>query len=242
MTRTLPAATTVTLAATVALAAWVGAVPLAAALMVTTLGLALGWPRLLGLPTQRGSATVLSACGAVAVLVVAGAPAADPLRWLPSVLALSVLAAFAHQLLRRDMRPRLVESVTGVVAGVVCVELGAAWLAVLDHGGDQVVLAAAAAVAAAAVATVLPWPQRYTDPLAVVAGAVFGALAAQVLDEVASAPAGLLGLALGAVVAGLDRLFLHLPATTSRRAGVAGGAAVVSGCGVVAYLGSRLLG
>lgn len=242
MTRILPAATTVALAAAVALTARVGAVALVAALLLTTLALALGWPRLLRLPTQRGSATVLTACGAVAVLVVSAAPADAPLRWLPSVLALSVLGAFVHQLLRRDMRPRLVESVTGVVAGVVCVELGAAWLGVLDHGGDQVVAAAAAAVAAAATATVLPWPQRYTDPLAVVSGAVFGALAAQGLDGVASAPAGLLGLALGAVVAGLDRLFLHLPATTSRRAGMAVGAAVVSSCGVVAYLGSGLLG
>lgn len=241
MSRRLPAAATGTMAAAVALSAWAGPGPLAATVLATTLALALGWPRLLGLPTQRGSATVLSTCGAAAVLVVALAPGA-PLQWLPSVLAVSVLAAFAHQLLRRDMRPRLVESVTGVVAGVVCVELGAAWLAVLDHGGGQLVAAAATAVVAAAVATAMPWPQRYTDPLAVVAGAVFGALAALALAEVDLAPAGLLGLALGAVVAGLDRLFLHLPATTSRRAGIAVGASVVSGCGIVAYLGSRLVG
>lgn len=242
MSRILPAAATVVLAAAVALAAWGGPVPLAAAVLATSLAQGLGWPRLLGLPTQRGSASVMATCGAVAVVVVALTPGGSPLQWLPSVLALSVLAAFAHQLLRRDMRPRLVESVTGVVAGVVCVELGAAWLAVLDHGGGQLVAAACAAVAAAAVATAMPGPQRYTDPLAVVAGAVFGALAALALPQVEVAPAGLLGLSLGAVVAGLDRLFLHLPATTSRRAGVAVGASVVSGCGIVAYLGSRLVG
>ena len=45
-----------------------------------------------------------------------------------------------------------------------------------------------------------------------------------------------LGLAVGGVVAGLDRLFLHLPSTTSRQAGLSVGAAVISACGPVVYL------
>src|SRR3712207_7517865 len=41
------------------------------------------------------------------------------LRELPEVLALAVLLAFVHELLRRDGRERLVESVAGAAAGVV---------------------------------------------------------------------------------------------------------------------------
>lgn len=242
MTRIVPAATALLLAALVALTAAVGIPLLVAALLVTTTALATGWPKLLGLPTQRGSTTILAVCGSVAVLVVALTPDEPRLRWLPSVLALSVLAAFGHQLLRRDMRPRLVESVTGVLAGVVVVELSAGWVAVAAaEGGLEIVLVATSALAAAALATVVPWPQRLTRPLAVVSGAVFAALAAAFLTGPAPVHAAVLGLAAGSVVAGLDRLFLNLPTTTSRQAGVCVGAAVVAACGAVVYLAARVL-
>jgi len=237
----VPAAAVV-LAALVAVTAVAGPVLLVAALLVTTVALATGWPSLLGLPTQRGSTTILSLCGSVAVLVVALTPDEPRLRWLPSVLAMSVVAAFTHQLLRRDMRPRLVESITGVVCGVVVVELGASWIAVsAADGGPQLVLSATAALAAASLATALPWPQRYSGPLALVAGAAFAALVASALADVGSGPAAVLGLCLGAVVAGLDRLLAHLPTTTSRQAGVSVGAAVVSASGSVVYLAAGLL-
>ncbi len=129
MTRIVPSAAAAVLAVLLAVGALAGPFLLSASLLVAVVALATGWPNLLGLPTQRGSTTVLSLCGAGAVLLVSLDPGDAGLSWLAAGLAMSVVATFAHQLLRRDMRPRLVESVTGVVSGVVVVELVAGWVA-----------------------------------------------------------------------------------------------------------------
>jgi len=246
VTRIVPAAAALGLAGLVAVTAVAGAPLLAGALLVTTVAMAAGWPHLLALPTQRGSTTILALCGSVAVLVVVLTNGEPRLRWLPSVVAMSVLAAFLHQLLRRDMRPRLVESITGVVCGVVVIQLGASWLAVVAaDGGRQLVLAATAALAGATVTTVLPASQRVTLPFAMVSGSVVAALVAGVLgggpSSLDALPAAVLGLVLGAVVAGLTRLAGSLPTTSSRQASVSLGAAVVSAGGAVTYLAARLL-
>ena len=242
MTRVVPAAVALVLAGLVALAATAGVNVLAAALVVIVVVVASGWPGLLALPTQRGSTTIISLCGAVAVAVVALTRGEPLARWLPVVLALSVIVAFWHQLLRRDMRPRLVESVTGVIAGVVVVELAAGWVAALrSPAGLDAVLVGAAAVAAAAAATALPWPQRLTGPMALVAGAAFAALAGTFLPLLAT-DAALVGVAVAVVVAAFDRLLTHLPTATSRQAGTAIGAASVASAGIVVYLVSRVVG
>lgn len=242
MTRVVPGLTAVALSGLVALAAVAGPNVLAAALVVVVVVVASGWPGLLSLPTQRGSTTIISLCGAVAVAVATLTTDEPLLRWLPVVLALSVIVAFWHQLLRRDMRPRLVESVTGVISGVVVVELAAGWAAALTSpAGLDVVLVGAAGVAAAAAATALPWPQRLTGPTALVAGAAFGSLAAKPLPVLALDGAAV-GVGVAVVVVALDRLLTHLPTATSRQAGFAIGGAAVSSVGVVVYLVGRVVG
>ena len=242
MTRLVPALAAVVLAGLVALAATAGPNVLAAALVVTVVVVASGWPGLLSLPTQRGSTTIIALCGAVAVAVATLTENEPLLRWLPVVLAISVIVAFWHQLLRRDMRPRLVESVTGVVSGVVVVELAAGWAAALrSNAGLDVVLVGAAAVGVAAVATALPWPQRLTGPMALLAGAAFAALVAKFLPLLAVA-AAVIGLACAVVVVAFDRLLTPLATATSRQAGLAIGAAGVASSGVVVYLLGRVVG
>lgn len=241
MTRIVPSAAAVVLACLVVVGALAGPFLLAASLLVAVVALAAGWPTLLGLPTQRGSTTVLSLCGSGAVLLVALNPGNRGLSWLAAGMALSIVATFGHQLLRRDMRPRLVESVTGVVSGVVVVELVAGWLAA-GYQDMELVLAAAAAVIAAAIALGVPWPPRVIGPVTLVAGAGVAALAASFLSEVATGPAAVMGLVVGGVMASYDRLFTALPSATSRQAGVAIGAAGVCSAGAVAYLLARVLG
>lgn len=241
MTRIVPSAAAAVLAVLLAVGALAGPFLLSASLLVAVVALATGWPNLLGLPTQRGSTTVLSLCGAGAVLLVSLDPGDAGLSWLAAGLAMSVVATFAHQLLRRDMRPRLVESVTGVVSGVVVVELVAGWVAAGQQTPELVVTAAAAVVAVAG-ALALPWPQRVTGPFALVVGATFAALAAGILDDVAGAPAAVMGAVVAGVMASFDRLFTALPSATSRQAGVAIGAAQVCSSGAVVYLLARVLG
>lgn len=242
MTRAVPAVTAVLLAALVALGAAAGAPVLVAALLLVVVAVASGWPTLLSLPTQRGSTTIIALCGAVAVTAVAFTEDEPLLRWLPGVLALGVIAAFWHQLLRRDMRPRLVESVTGVVSGVVAVELASGWLGALHApGGAPLVLMGAVAVAAASAATGLPWPQKLTGPIAIVAGGAFAALAGRLLPTLHAVPSAAVGLVVALLVVGLDRLLGQLPTATSRQTGITMGATQVATTGVVVYLVWRVV-
>jgi hypothetical protein len=240
--RTVPAATAVALSVLVAVAAAAGPLALAAALTMAVVAVAAGWATLLNLPTPRGSTAVIALGGGLCVGVAALTVEPPYLRWLPSVLALSVIGEFVHQLLRRDMRPRLVESVTGVVCGLVVVSLGAGWLGALHASGDaDLVFAGAAAALGAAAATGLPWPQRVTGPSAVVAGAAFAALAGRLLPELTAVPMALLGLGVGVVVAGLDRLLAHLPTTGYLPSAIAMGTVPVAASGFVVYTLGRLV-
>lgn len=251
MTRLVPALTGAAVAVLVAGAAAGGTAPLVAALVLLTVLLAWGWAALLGLPSPRGSRAVVALSGAVSVGVVAVSTDPPYLRWLPSALALSVLAEFTHQLLRRDMRPRLVESVTGVVTAVVVAAMAAGWLGALRlHGGPfeglggglGVVLIGAAAAFASTLATGMPWPQRVTGPSAVLAGLAFAALVGRLLPDYGALGAAALGAAVGVVTAALDRMLAVLPASRQVPAALAAGTAPVAASGLVVYVLGRLLG
>jgi hypothetical protein len=225
-----------------AVAAAAGTAALVAALLLAVVAVASGWATLLSLPTPRGSTAVIALGGAVAIAVAAMTDSPPYLRWLPSVLAITVLVEFGHQLFRRDMRPRLVESVTGVVSGVVVVALGAGWLGSL-HADDTAGLALCGAAAAlgATAATGMPWPQRITGPSAVVAAAAFGALAGRLHPDAGALPAAVAGLGIGIVVASLDRLLANLPTARQLPAAVAMGTAPVAASGMVVYTLGRLV-
>jgi hypothetical protein len=242
VTRAAPAASGAALSVLVAVAASAGTIPLVAALILAVVAVASGWATLLNLPTPRGSTAVVALAGAVAIGIAAMTGEPPYLRWLPSVLALGVVAEFVHQLFRRDMRPRLVESVTGVVSGVVVVSLGAGWMAALHSmDGAGLVVGGAAAALGATAATGLPWPQRITGPSAVVAAAAFGALAGRLLPEHHAIPMAILGVGIGVVVAGLDRLLAHLPTAGYLQSAVAMGTAPVTASGLVVYTLGRLV-
>jgi len=240
--RLVPALTGVALCLLLALGATAGLPALAAALLLATVAIAVGWATLLNLPTPRGSTAVIALAGAVGVTVAAVTDTPPYLRWLPGVLAVAVLIEFGHQLLRRDMRPRLVESVTGVVTALVVVAFGAGWLAAWhDDGGTGVVLVGAAAALGASAATGMPWPQRLTGPSAVAAATAFAAVAGKLLPDERALPAALVGLAVGVVVVAFDRLLSALPSSVQVTASVAMGTAPVVACGMVVYALGRLV-
>lgn len=244
------------MAALVIASATLGTAWLVLVLLVVVTVFAAGWPTLLGLPTQRGSTTVLALCGTAAVLVVAvtgglgseiGVPeSADvapmqQLRWLAPVLALSVVVAFTHQLLRRDFRPRLVESVTGVVSGVVVVSLASGWLAcALVPSGTGLTHTAALAAAAAALAGSLPVPRLIVKPLLAIAAATGAAVAVALTLALPLWPGVATGLLIGVVTAAFDRLFATLPTASSRAAALAHAAGLVCTAGGVTFLTAGL--
>jgi hypothetical protein len=230
------------LAGLVALSAYSGVSVLGAAVALVVLATALGWAPLFELPGRVGSGVVVAVAGWAGVaLALAVQYRVRPLAAFAELLAVAVLIAFVHEILRRAPREALVESLTGTFAGEVVVVLAGAWVLVPRTGvGVAGVLVGAVAVGGARLATALPWPGAVTGWIGLVAGTVGAAIAAMIVSPVHVGPGAVIGVAVAAVVAGLDRL-LALPAAARGTAAlVASSAAPVAAAGVVAYAVARL--
>ncbi|KNX38227.1 hypothetical protein [Luteipulveratus halotolerans] len=105
----------------------------ALALVFGALVLAVGWPRLLALPSARGVQVVLL----LTALALAGVSVLGDdergLRWLPTVLAAALIGSFLHQLVRPDGRPRLVATLAGTCLAIGLLGSGAFYLATMDE-------------------------------------------------------------------------------------------------------------
>jgi hypothetical protein len=233
---------------------WVaGPVPGVSVVVLLVAVLAWGWPPLLGLPGSRGSGAVLVVGGAASLAAVTLTRSEPRLRWLALAVAGALLGAFVHQLARRDGRPRLVDSVSGEVAGVVLLASLSTVGALPDSPvGPDGVLVWAAAVAAALVTQV-----RSTSPVMVPVGVLAGAAGGAVAGAVAGAASGALaagtsagvgpvpGLVAGAFVAGVavmvQRLLTPLPAAVRGPGWLAVAVAPVAASGLVGYVALRLM-
>jgi len=226
-------------AATVALAGYASLDVLTGLVLALGLVFASGWPRLLSLPTARGGSLVIALVALAAVVVVRAGTFGD----LAVVMGLAVVAAFVHQMARRDGRPRLVESVAGVVSGTVVVVSAAGWLAV-EEGvvSAELVVTAAAAIAAAAAVTAVNAATRLVAALATVVGGAVGLLTGALLGDVGPVPGLLVGLAAGILTAALHILFGRFPASRRVRPALAAALLLVLASGVPVFVVSRLLG
>lgn len=238
---------TVVFAALLALATTADHALGAAAVAWGGLALAWGWPELLGSSSRFGSSFAIGLAGVAAPAVVALTPEEPYLRHVPVVVAGAVLAMFFHQILRRDGRPRLTQSVAVGAAGIAVAVIGAAWVPIgRTFGGSEVVVVVAIALAVSAVADlaapldkVRPWMLAAAALLGIVAGGVSGS----VLQEVGVLP----GVVLGVVAAGLAHLMRRvlcvLPPIRGLRGQLTAAAASVLVTGVpVSVLATVLLG
>jgi hypothetical protein len=208
----LSAVLSVALAAAIAVAGYAGPWIAVGAGVLCVVVLAIGWPDLLRLPDRIGSTLLVGLTGVAALVVaeVSPATAVDPSRPLSTfaaVLAVALLLAFVHELVRQDGRHDLVESLTGTFTGQVIAILAAGWvLLVRVPDGQDGVLIGAAAVALGRLVTLLPIPEP-AAPWAGVVGAGLAAMAAAVvLGSVAPAKGLVVGACVGGVAAAVDRL------------------------------------
>ena len=223
----------------IGLTSMAGPALLALALACATVVLAWGWPGTLGLPTPRGTVAVLLTGGAAVLLSVALREESPWLTWLPAALAVSMIAAFLHQLLRRDGRPRVAESVSSVVLGLA-VLTSAVFLVPLSRteAGSVLIIAGVGAAAVSAVTDLLghyeplrPW----TPPLALVGGGLFAVAVAAVSGETWSALL-LVGVACGGVSHAVRAVFAVLPTLAHARPRLVAALASVLVVGVVPYV------
>ncbi len=232
---------TAVVVALVGLAAYAGTgVALAAAVVIVVL-LAWGWPSLLDLPSPRGTTSVLAVAGTASAVAVSRTQAEPRLEWLALALAGGVVAEFVHQLLRRDGRPRLVESVSGTVAGVVVLGSGAAVLGLpRTPAGAAGVLTWALPVAAGTLVLLAPLPGRITLPVGLAVGLLVGGLVAG-LVEVETVAAGLVcGGVSTAVALMVHRLLVPLPSAGRAPGWLALAVAPLATSGMAGYVALRL--
>lgn len=208
-----------------------------------------GWPGLLALPSPLGTSVVM-AFGTAAAVVAAVSSRTEPfLRWVPAALGLSLAGAFAHELARRDGRPRLVESLSATITGVAVVAGGASLLPLpLVLRGPAAVCAALGAVAAGALMELTGLFGSQRPPRLRRALPVAGVLLGLAVGAVVGGLGGLgplAGMLLGGVcacVSALSRLVLApLPTMSGPRSQLVSGTVSVLVCGVVAYLLTRVL-
>ena len=240
LARPLTMVTTMAFAALVGLTAYASPGFVAVSVALAGLVLAWGWPQLLSLPSPRGTSTVLAVGTVLMTAAVLLTDEAPYLQWMPAAMAVSVIVAFLHQLMRRDGRPRLAESVSASVTGLAVISAGIALAPIPEvlHG-DHALAAAMAGLGLGVLADPLikvPRLRQWALFISMVLGGLAGMLVSVVADHPRLWPAALLGLFSAAVSHAARRVMAVLPATAMARAQLAVGASSSLLVGVVAYV------
>lgn len=229
-------------AALVAVAAFLGEVPLIVLAGALAVVFAVGWPALVELPRELGASIVIGLGGVGAVLAIAFTAGEPYLRQLPLVLALAIVLGFISELMRRDGRERLVESASGVVAGVLVASSVAGWVAAgRTTGGVSLVVTGAVALAVGSAVSALHVARWAVVFGTLVAAAGAGAGTGLLVPGIGPQVGGLIGLAVGILLATLIELFDRLPSLTRPWAAVSAVVLPVTVTGILVYVVGRVL-
>ena len=137
---------TIVLAALLVLALLADPVLLAAGLAWAGIVVAWGWPSLLGSSSRFGSSLAIGVTGVLAPAAAAATTDEPYLRLVPVALLIGLAIMFGHQMVRRDGRPRLTESIGITSLGLAVVALGTTWMPLsrTERATEQYVLVAVA--------------------------------------------------------------------------------------------------
>lgn len=226
------------------LAGLAGPLVLGLALVVAGGILAWGWAGMLALPSPRGTSAVVLV-GGLGVVLSAALEAEPPrLSWVPGALALALILAFGHQMLRVDGRPRIVESTSAVALALGVMTCGVLLIPLTHTAPGRAVLAAALAGAAASALTdtLGRWPalRPWLVPLALVAGGAAAAAIGLRMEQPWSVVV-LVGVVSGAVSHAVRSVLCNLPTMAHGRPRLVMALASLLVTGPVAYAVALLL-
>ncbi len=238
--RPVTSAASIIFAALLVLAVLADPVLMAAGLAWAGLVIAWGWPALTGSSSRFGSSLSI---GIAALLVPAAAAATteEPyLRYVPVALALALAVMFGHQIMRRDGRPRLTDSLGSTSLAIAVVTMGVAWMPLSrTPRGTELAVVALVSIGVASLGDLAVGFSRlraWSLPLAMVLGGGAAIAAAAVVGSPGAGSAALVGLLCAAVSHSLRRVLSVLPAITSIRGQLASAAAGLLVPGVIGYV------
>lgn len=191
--------------------------------------LAWGWPRLINLPSPRGTASVIALTAFAMLGVLLATPPDHRTRWAGAVLCVGLIGSFLHQLLRQDGRPRLVFSLAGTALGIGILGSGSYLVASHDnpHTRDLFVAAGLAVALGAVIDGVAGQTQRRIE--LGIGQTIVGGLSAAATVPVTGVPAwaAILTGAVSALIAWSTlRTVVTLATSAHRRAQYSAGSAM----------------
>ncbi len=229
----------VVLAALLVLALLADPVLLAAGLAWAGIVVAWGWPALLGSSSRFGSSLAIGLTGVLAPVAAVATTDEPYLRLVPIALLVGLAVMFGHQMVRRDGRPRLTESVGITSLGLAVVALGTTWLPLSRTSrASDIALLGFVAIAAASLADLAAGFEKvraWMLPIAMLLGGAGALVAAAVAGSPSPAPAALVGFLVAAVSHATRRMLCVLPGVSSVRGQLSTAAASLLVPGVVAY-------
>lgn len=236
------AVATAAVATALAVCAYLDPLLLVGLIAVLVVVFAIGWPALLGLPAPLGGRVVIGLGGLGALLAIQQTEGEPFLRGLPIVFALAIVLAFVNELMRVDGRERLVESVSGVITGVLIATAAAGWVAAQrTAGGTSIVVVGAVALAVGAAVSVIPVSIWVSAGVTVAASGAVGAALGLAMPGLEPLPGGIIGVAVGILGVTLHELFDRLPALAHRWASVGAIVLPVTVTGTLVYVVGRVL-
>lgn len=157
-------------------------------------------------------------------------------------IAVGFGAVMAVQIFRGTGQKHRLESILGAGAGVAVAGFTCGWVAsyrFLGEPGMTLIVAISAAVAL--LVGMLSWPDRVLAPLSIVLAALAGPLAALLFSDVRIVPAAILGVLVGAVIAGFRRLRTLAGASTSVVGMAAAALAPILSLGSLVYFVEKMV-
>lgn len=238
--RYLTVITTVIAAVLIGVSAAAGEMILAAALLLGSLIIAWGWPGTIGLPSPLGTSVVLGISAVVLMAAVLAADTVPYLRWGSAALAFGLILAFLQQLLRRDGRARLTESVMGATLGLVVLASGVIFLPLMRvDTGPALIACAMVAVAAGTIVDLFVWHsvlRVWLLPLGMVIGGIGSVVASLILTAPAIPPAALIGVCSAALSHSFRRMLSPEPGSYSGPGQIAAGLGSIGLVGALVWV------